>query len=284
MRAGEISLAIEIPPGFGRDLLHGRTVQVGAWIDGAMPQRAETVRGYVQGIHQHWLNERMAEAPGKAALAPLATVETRFRYNPDVRSLPAMVPAVIPLLLMLIPAILAALSVVREKELGSIINFYVTPATRLEFLLGKQLPYIVLALASFLLLVLMAVVLFRVPVTGSLLALSLGALLYVISATAFGLLISSFVRSQVAALFGTALLTILPAVQFSGIIDPVSSLEGAGRLIGEAYPTTHFVIISRGAFSKALTFGELWPSFIPLLISIPLLIGLAAALLRKQQR
>ncbi len=284
MRAGEISLAIEIPPGFGRDLLHGRTVQVGAWIDGAMPQRAETVRGYVQGIHQHWLNERMAEAPGKAALAPLATVETRFRYNPDVRSLPAMVPAVIPLLLMLIPAILAALSVVREKELGSIINFYVTPATRLEFLLGKQLPYIVLALASFLLLVLMAVLLFRVPVTGSLLALSLGALLYVISATAFGLLISSFVRSQVAALFGTALLTILPAVQFSGIIDPVSSLEGAGRLIGEAYPTTHFVIISRGAFSKALTFGELWPSFIPLLISIPVLIGLAAALLRKQQR
>jgi ribosome-dependent ATPase len=284
MRAGEISLAIEIPPGFGRDLLHGRPVQVGAWIDGAMPTRAETVRGYVQGIHQHWLSERMREALGEAAVAPLATVETRFRYNPDVRSLPAMVPAVIPLLLMLIPAILAALSVVREKELGSIINFYVTPATRLEFLLGKQIPYIVLAMTSFLLLVGMAVALFRVPVTGSFAALALGALLYVISATAFGLLISSFVRSQVAALFGTALLTLLPAVQFSGLIDPVSSLEGAGRLIGEAYPTTHFVDISRGAFSKALEFRDLWPSFVPLLISIPVLIGLAAAFLRKQAR
>jgi ribosome-dependent ATPase len=176
-------------------------VQVGAWIDGAMPQRAETVRGYVQGIHQHWLSERLRESLGKGAVTPLATVETRFRYNPDVRSLPAMVPAVIPLLLMLIPAILAALSVVREKELGSIINFYVTPATRLEFLLGKQIPYVVLAMASFLLLVGMAVVLFRVPVTGSFGALALGALLYVISATAFGLLISGFVRSQVAALF-----------------------------------------------------------------------------------
>ena len=284
MRAGEISLAIEIPPGFGRDLLHGRTVQVGAWIDGAMPQRAETVRGYVQGIHQHWLSERLRESLGKGAVTPLATVETRFRYNPDVRSLPAMVPAVIPLLLMLIPAILAALSVVREKELGSIINFYVTPATRLEFLLGKQIPYVVLALASFLLLVGMAVMLFRVPVTGSFGALALGALLYVISATAFGLLISSFVRSQVAALFGTALLSILPAVQFSGIIDPVSSLEGAGRLIGEVFPTTHFVTISRGAFSKALGFGDLWASFVPLLIGIPVLIGLAAVLLRKQQR
>ena len=284
MRAGEISLAIEIPPGFGRDLLRGRPVQVGAWIDGAMPTRAETVRGYVQGIHQHWLGERMREALGAAATAPLATVETRFRYNPDVRSLPAMVPAVIPLLLMLIPAILAALSVVREKELGSIINFYVTPATPLEFLLGKQIPYVVLAMASFLLLVTMAVVLFRVPVTGSFTALTLGAFLYVISATALGLLISSFVRSQVAALFGTSLLTILPAAQFSGIIDPVSSLEGMGRLIGEAFPTTHFVVISRGTFSKALDFGELWASFVPLLISAPVLIGLTAALLRKQAR
>lgn len=284
MRAGEISLAIEIPPGFGRDLLRGRPVQVGAWIDGAMPQRAETVRGYVQGIHQHWLSQRMREAMGDTAMTPLATVETRFRYNPDVRSLPAMVPAVIPLLLMLIPAILAALSVVREKELGSIINFYVTPATRLEFLLGKQIPYIVLAMASFLLLVVLAVVLFRVPVTGSFAALALGAFLYVISATAFGLLISSFVRSQVAALFGTALLTILPAVQFSGLIDPVSSLEGAGRLIGEIFPTTHFVIISRGTFSKALEFGDLWASFVPLLISAPVLVGLTALLLRKQEK
>jgi ribosome-dependent ATPase len=284
MRAGEISLAIEIPPGFGRDLLHGRTVQVGAWIDGAMPARAETVRGYVQGIHQHWVSERLREALGDAAVAPLASVETRFRYNPDVRSLPAMVPAVIPLLLMLIPSILAALAVVREKELGSIINFYVTPATRLEFLLGKQIPYVVLAMASFMLLVGMAVVLFGVPVTGSFTALTLGALLYVISATAFGLLVSSFVRSQVAALFGTAMLAMLPAVQFSGLIDPVSSLEGAGRVIGQVWPTTHFVDISRGAFSKALRFGDLWDSFVPLLAAIPVLIGLAAALLRKQQR
>ena len=259
-------------------------VQVGAWIDGAMPQRAETVRGYVQGIHQHWLGERLREALGDAATAPLVTVETRFRYNPDVRSLPAMGRGGIPRVGMLGPAILAALSVVREKELGSIINFYVTPATRLEFLLGKQIPYVVLAMASFLLLVAMAVMLFRVPVTGSFGALTLGALLYVISATAFGLLISSFVRSQVAALFGTALLTILPAVQFSGIIDPVSSLEGAGRLIGEIFPTTHFVIISRGTFSKALEFEDLWASFIPLLISAPVLIGLTAVLLRKQAR
>ncbi len=284
MRAGEISLAIEIPPGFARDIARGTPVQIGAWIDGAMPMRAETVRGYVQGMHQHWLTAKAREAYGSEATAGLFSIETRFRYNPEVTSLPAMVPAVIPLLLMLIPAILSALSVVREKELGSIVNLYVTPVTRLEFLLGKQIPYIALAMINFLLLTALAVSLFGVPLKGSFLALAAAALLYVIAATALGLLMSAFVRSQVAALFGTALLTLLPAVQLSGLIDPVSSLEGMGALIGQIYPTTHFVTIARGTFSKGLGFMDLQNSFIPLLIAVPVLIGLGAALLRKQER
>jgi len=192
MRAGEISLAIEIPPGFGRDLRRGTPVAVGAWIDGAMPTRAETVRGYVQGMHALWLAAIARQALGPGATAPPATIETRFRYNQDVKSLPAMVPAVIPLLLMMIPAMLTALSVVREKELGSIVNLYVTPVTRLEFLLGKQVPYVVLALVNFLLLTAMAIFLFRVPLKGSFITLGTAALLYVIIATAFGLLISTF--------------------------------------------------------------------------------------------
>jgi ribosome-dependent ATPase len=284
MRSGELSLALEIPPGFARDLARQRPVQLGVWIDGAMPQRAETVRSYVQGMHAQWQAEKTAHKLGRRHLTGPATIETRFRYNPDVKSLVAMVPAVIPLLLMLIPAMLAALSVVREKELGSIINFYVTPATRLEFLVGKQLPYIALAMLNFLLLVLLAVTVFGVPLTGSFLTLATGTLLYVASATAIGLLISTFMRSQIAAIFGTAVLTILPAAEFSGIIDPVSSLEGTGRIIGEVYPTTHFVTISRGTFSKALGFSDLEASFIPLLLIAPILLALSAALLRKQER
>ncbi len=276
MRAGELSLAIEIPPGFARDLARGEPVQIGAWIDGAMPQRAETIQGYVQGMHLQWL-------AGRYPLTNLMNIETRFRYNPDVKSLVAMVPAVIPLLLLLIPAMLAALSVVREKELGSIINLYVTPVTRLEFLLGKQLPYVGLAMLNFMLLTALAITVFGVPLKGSFMTLAAGALLYVISATAMGLLISSFMRSQIAAIFGTAVLTILPAVTFSGMIDPVSSLEGAGRLIGNIYPATHFITISRGTFSKALGFADLYAAFIPLLISVPVLIGLGVALLKKQE-
>ncbi|HMA31373.1 MAG TPA: ribosome-associated ATPase/putative transporter RbbA [Casimicrobiaceae bacterium] len=284
MRTGELSLAIEIPPGFARDVSRGTPVQIGAWIDGAMPTRAETLRGYVQGMHAHWLATRAREAGGAAATAGLLGIETRFRYNPDVKSLPAMVPAVIPLLLMMIPAILTALSVVREKELGSIVNFYVTPVTRLEFLLGKQLPYVVLAMVSFLLLTALAVFLFGVPVKGSFLALASATLLYVMAATAWGLVMSAFVRSQVAALFGTALLTILPAVEFSGLLDPVSSLEGVGALIGRIYPTTHYLTIARGTFSKGLTFTDLQASFVPLLLAVPVLVGLGVVLLRKQER
>ena len=283
MRGGKLSLAIEIPPGFARDVARGRRVEIGAWIDGAMPMRAETVRGYVQGMHAQWLIAKARKAGLGQGMAELANIETRFRYNPDVQSLVAMVPAMIPLLLLLIPAMLAALSVVQEKELGSIINFYVTPTTRLEFLLGKQLPYLVLSILNFLLLTLLAVIVFGVPLKGSFFALAAGAVLYVGAATAIGLLISTFTRSQIAALFGTAVLTMLPAANFSGMLDPVSSLEGTGRLIGEIFPTTHFLTIARGTFSKALSFSDLQASFIRLALAMPVLLALSAVLLKKQE-
>ncbi|TKA91133.1 ABC transporter ATP-binding protein/permease [Guyparkeria sp. SB14A] len=284
MRSGELGLVIEIPPGFARDIARGTPVEVGAWVDGAMPTRAETLAGYAQGMHQHWLAMRARESVGEAALAGAASIETRFRYNPDVKSLPAMVPAMIPLLLMLIPAILSALSVVREKELGSIVNFYVTPVTRLEFLLGKQLPYVVLAMGNYLLLVALAVVVFGVPITGSFLALSLAAVLYVFASTALGLLISTFVKSQLAAIFGTSILTMIPSTQYSGLIDPVTALEGMGALIGQVFPATHFVTIARGTFSKALGFEDLAGAFLPLLLAGPVLIAIATLLLRRQER
>ena len=284
MRSGEISLAIEIPPGFARDVARGDTASIGAWIDGAMPTRAETVIGYVQGIHAQWLYTRGREALGEAAVSGLVTVDTRFRYNPDVKSLPAMVPAVIPLLLMLIPAMLAALSVVREKELGSIVNLYVTPVTRTEFLLGKQLPYIAMAMVNFLLLTALALFVFKVPMTGSFPTLTFAALMYVTSATAIGLLVSAFTRSQIAALFGTAVLTILPAVQLSGMTTPVTSLEGIGAWVGHIYPTAHFITVARGTFSKGLGFEDLQAALVPLGLAMPVLIGLGVALLRKQER
>ncbi|MCP1629301.1 ribosome-dependent ATPase [Citrobacter amalonaticus] len=283
MRSGEVAVAIEIPPNFGRDIARGTPVAIGVWVDGAMPSRAETVKGYVQAMHQSWLQDVASRQPTPVGQSGLMTIETRYRYNPDVKSLPAIVPAVIPLLLMMIPSMLSALSVVREKELGSIINLYVTPTTRSEFLLGKQLPYIALGMLNFLLLCALSVFVFGVPHKGSFLTLSLAALLYVTIATGMGLLISTFMKSQIAAIFGTSIITLIPATQFSGMIDPVASLEGPGRWIGEIYPTSHFLTIARGTFSKALDLTDLWPLFVPLLIAIPVVMGLSVLLLKKQE-
>lgn len=283
LRSGELSLALEIPPGFARQVARGDPAQIGAWIDGAMPQRAETVSGFVQGMHQHWLGQQLRQRTGMTP-ATAVSVETRFRYNPDVKSLPAMVPAVIPLLLLMLPAMLTALAVVREKELGSIINLYVTPTTRTEFLLGKQLPYVALAMVNFSLMSLAAVTVFGVPMSGSFATLALAALLYSLSSTAMGLLVSTLVRSQIAAIFFAMVGTLIPAVQFAGLIHPVSSLEGLGRWIGELYPASHMFVISRGVFSKALGFNDLAASFWPLLVAAPVILGLAVLLLRKQEK
>ena len=284
MRNGELSLAIEIPSGFARDVQRGTPVQIGAWIDGAMPQRAETVQGYVRGMHQSWLVETAKTRFGVDLGTGAASVETRFRYNPDVKSLPSMVPAVIPMLLMMIPAILTALSVVREKELGSIINLYVTPVTRAEFMIGKQLPYIVLAMLNFLLMSLLAVTLFGVPVKGSFLALTLATLFYVTYSTGFGLFASIFTRSQVAALFFAAMGSMLPTIQFAGMINPVSSLEGVGRVIGDINPTTYYITISRGVFNKALGLADLYGYFVPIILGALAVLGLSIALLKKQEK
>ena len=283
MRSGEVNLALEIPPGFGRDILRGKDVQIGGWVDGSNPQRAETVTGYAQGMHASWLAARAREALGSQASQGAFNLETRYRYNPDMKSLVAMAPAVIPLLLLMIPAMLATLSVVREKELGSITNLYVTPVTKLEFLLGKQLPYIAVAMLNLLLLTAFATLVFRVPFTGSFTLYVIAALLYVSASTAMGLVVSAFVKSQIAAILATAVITILPAIQYSGLIDPVSSLEGVGAFISSIYPTTYFTTISRGVFSKALGFEELATALFPLLLSVPILIGLGTVLLKKQE-
>lgn len=312
MRSGELSMAIEIPPNFGREVerrLNGllaaasadgqstagvgrlKPVEIGVWVDGSMPTRGETIRGYAQQLYNFWLREsarhrlgqRQQLGLGQRQLVTPANIELRYRYNPDVRSLPAMVPAVIPILLLLIPAMLATLSVVREKDLGSIINFYVTPTTRLEFLLGKQLPYVVLGLLNFLMMTFLAVTVIGVPLKGDFWAAAVGALLYVGGATGIGLLVSTITRTQVAALFATTVITLIPASYFCGLIDPVSSLEGFGRVTGEIYPTSHFMTISRGAFNKALGFAGMNASYLPLIITIPVMIGLSAVFLRKQE-
>ena len=284
MRNGELSLAIEIPPGFAREISAGRAVDIGGWLDGSMPSRAETAQGYVEGLHAHWLMRQAREAFGERALAGDFALETRFRYNPNIESLIAIVPAVIGLVLLFIPTMLATLSIVREKDLGSIVNLYVTPVSRLEFLLGKQIPYVGLAMLNFVTLTVFAIFVQGIPFSGSIVAYTLGGLLYAIAATGLGLFISSFMNSQIAAIFLSTVVSMLLAVQYSGMIDPVASMEGSAAVIGAINPATHFITISRGAFSKALGLEDLTSSFLPLLAAGPVLLALSVLFLRKQAR
>jgi ribosome-dependent ATPase len=195
-----------------------------------------------------------------------------------------MVPTSMSLMLALIPAILMALAIVREKELGSITNLYVTPVTRIEFLLGKQLPYIGVAMANFAVMFLMALFVFEVPLKGSFLALLLGALLFVTTTTAYGMVISAFASTQIAALFGTAILTFLPASQFSGMFVPVSSLTGVAKFMGRVFPMSYFVPISVGTFTKGLGFVDLGKDMAALAAFIVALTLISMLLLRKQER
>ena len=283
LRSGRLKFALEIPPDFGKDLKRGRHPEVSAVLDGANPFRAETSRGYLEGVHQAYL-ARIARNEGRPPAALPVNVEIRFRYNQDFKSVFAMVPGVIMMVLILIPAMMTALGVVREKELGSITNLYVTPVTRLEFLLGKQLPYVALSLVNFACLLLLTVFLFEVPVKGSLPALVAGAVLYVVAATEFGLLISTFVKSQIAAIFASAILTTLPAIQFSGLLLPVSSLSRDAKMMGAAFPSTYFHHISVGVITKGLRLRDLMPDYAALAAVIGAFLLLALALLRKQER
>jgi len=284
MKSGELTVAVVIPSGFGKSLLRGEQVDVSTWVDGAMPFRAETIKGYLTGMHYDYIKQLAKQTLGYTPALSPANIEMRYRYNPDFKSLNAMVPAVIPMLLIFVPAILMALSVVREKEMGSIINFYATPVSKLEFLIGKQIPYVLVSMIGFFGLVALGVWLFEVPLKGSLALLSLGALLFVITTTGLGFLISSFAQTQIAALAATAILTLIPTINYSGLKDPVSSLEGVGAIIGIISPVTYFINISRAVFSKDVDFTGLSHDIFALVIAIFIITLCSMMLLKRQER
>lgn len=284
LQDGEIAIAIEIPPDFGRLLQRDELPEVRIAIDGAMPFRAETARGYLQGLALSYMDDQIERTYGEAIDTSGAEIEMRFRFNQAFKSVFAIVPSVIMLMLVLIPAMMAAMGVVREKETGSIANFRSTPVTRTEFVLGKQLPYVVIAMLSFLTLLVVAYGVFHVPIRGSVMALLVGTFLYILATTGFGVLVSTFTRTQVAATFAAAIIAIIPAVNFSGLLVPVSSLSGGGRLIGLGFPSAWYQQISVGTFTKALGFSELWQNHLVLIGFAIFFIAMSILMLRKQEK
>jgi ribosome-dependent ATPase len=288
MRSGELALVVEIPAGFGRDLANLHSPESGFWVDGAFPYRGEITKGYVTGLVLLYAQNLVVERLGPNAASNVylggLKLEDRFRYNQGFKSIFAMVPSVIMIMLFVTPSVMATIAVVREKEAGSIANFQSTPISKLEFLLGKQLPFVAVGMAIFALLVLMSFFIFHVPVTGSFGTLTLGALLYVLSTTAFGLLVSTFTRTQVGAVFAGAVISIIPTANFSGLLVPVSSLTGQARAMGLAFPGAWFQPISVGTFTKGLSYSDLWLNALVLAAFAIGYIIAAHILLQKQER
>ena len=276
LASGELALALSIPPGFGADRRRGSTVEVAAMIDGADTGRAGTIESYVSGAHTRVLAQASPAVP--------VTLEPRFRYNPAMASLPAIGPSIPPLLLLLFPAILMAVSVAREKEIGTITNFYVTPTGRAEFLIGKQLVYVGITLLNFAILTALVVLVLGVPLRGDPLLLMLASLVYAVAATGFGLMVSMLTATQVTAVFAATILSVMPTLQFSGMMEPVSSLQGPARLLGTFWPTTWYMTISVGSYTKGLGLADLSGALLRLAAFGPVFTGLAILLLRKQER
>ena len=284
MQADDVSVVIEIPPRFGKDFRKGTPPDVMAQVDGAMTFCGDTVEQYVRGVHQRTLADPASGLPTSQPRAYTADVEERFMYNPSFESIYSIVPSVPALLLLLIPAILMTVSIVREKELGSIVNFYVTPTGRLEYLLGKQLPYLAIGMINFVILTALALVVFAVPIKGSFIILTVCTLLYLMSTTGLGMVTATFTSSQVAAVFITALLTIIPTIQFSGLLQPISTLSGSAAVIGAIWPASYYMHSSLGAYTKGIGPGLMMQDILFLLVCVPVLVIIGVAGLRKQER
>lgn len=283
LKSSEAKLVIDIPAGFGRDIAANRQPEVSFYIDGTVPFNATNIEGYVGGIMRMYMQDRFQDTGLPIDLTPAAEIVPRFMYNQDFRSVSAVIPSVIMMILMLIPAMMTTLGVVREREIGSISNLYTSPASVPQYLIGKQLPYVALGFINYIILVLMAVFWFQVPVKGSFLGMSFGALLLVYVSTGLGLLVSSLVRTQIAALLITAIVTLIPTINYSGLLYPISSMDGFAYALGVGFPASWYQRISIGGFTKGLGWSSFLTEYMVLAAFALTFITLASIFLKKQE-
>lgn len=286
LRSGRARVIIDIPPGFGRNLASTRPVAVGVTVDGSFPTRAAVIVAYVSAIGAQYNQRLLADYAGRLGrpdgLTQPLMMNVSVWYNPTLESINMIVPGMIVLILMMFPAILGALVVVREKEAGSIFNYYASPAARWEILLGKALPYVAVAFLDYLIIYAMSIWLFQVRFIGSFWVLSSAALLYSACTIGIGLLFSVLMRTQLAAMLVTFLATMTPAFNYSGFIGPVASMDPMGQFIAHLIPATYFMGMVRGVYLKGLGFDFFWPDLLALLLYTLVVYTLAWAFFKKR--
>lgn len=291
--AGQVRAVIIIPEQFQENLLNGRRAEVQSLIDGSFPVRAETIQGYVEAINAamsgalqvQYITRSAGLSPSQAQtlIEPLR-IEVRYLYNQELRSIWSIAPSLIMFTLMLASPLLTALSIVREKETGAIYNIYASTVTRLEFLAGKLLPNVTISAVNAMILWLVAVFYFGAPFKGDIVFFVCATLLYVLCTSSIGLLVSLLVRTQMAALVASTIIAMIPAIQFSGMLVPVSSLSGSGYVQAHLFPPMYYNNVLMGSFLKGVGLETLWPNAAVLALYSGLLLALCYVLFHKRTK
>jgi len=260
---GEVTLALHIHPGFDRQLRKGVTAPVQVVVDGINSNTALIALGYVNQIadrfgQEHQLDRLQQQAPLLAAQVPIIELERRPWFNADLRSQWFFVPGVIGSLTLVIVVNLTAFAVVREREIGTLEQIMVTPISRLEFILGKTLPFFLIGLADVALVSVVGTLWFGVPLRGSVLVLLLGAVLFLLSMLGVGLFISTVSSTQQQAMV-TAFFFLMPAITFSGFGFPISSMPEALQKLTYLDPLRYFLVVLRSVYLKGVGLDVLWP-------------------------
>ena len=284
---GKVRMVLVVPSKFSRDLRRGLHTSAQVLLDGSFPNTALIALNYADGITQaysfqlqrHALAARYGRLPSQSNAVEL---QSRVRYNPALRSENFIIPGLFSVFLMAFPPLLTALAVVREREQGSIQHIYMSPIRAWEFFFGKLAPYGLIAFVEMLLLLLAAVSWFQVPIHGSVLLLLALSVLYVVASCGFGLVVSTWTRSQVVALLLAIVLTFMPAFLFSGFLFAIESMPPAFQGYTYLFPARYFTEIARGIVLKGAGIGLLWPAALILVAYSVALLALATVRFRKK--
>jgi ABC-2 type transport system permease protein len=276
--AGRASVGIEVPPDYARKRLDNRPADFMVLIDGSDSTMSSSTLAATNGLG---LQKSLAEISERTGLREMPVQPfPLLLFNPDSRSANLLIPGLVAILLTFSGTILAAFSIVRERERGTLEQLMVTPASPVAVVLAKLLPYLLLGFVQLLLVLVLMVFVFGVPIHGNVFLLLALSVIYLFSLLALGLLISSRSNTQMEAIQG-AQGFLLPSIMLSGYIFPLSSLPAPLRLISKVLPATHFIAISRGIIIRGAGFMDLWPNVVALLILAVILVAGSTRAFRK---
>lgn len=280
---GSIQVALIIPAGFEQNLVPGQTVEVQTLIDGTFPPSAQVALGYIETANSAFTTQLAATLVNdlglsdRISLTPAVIAEPEIRYNPALESINFVAPGLIAVILMAFPPMLSALAIVREKERGSIQQIFVAPVKPWAFILGKLIPYVIIAFGELLAVMVVVRYWFDVPLAGNPALYILAAIPYVIGTVGIGLLVSTITRSQLVAMLLTIVLTLMPSFLFSGFMFPLFSMPEVLQSYSYAFPARYFTDITYGTWLRGVGI-DVWGTQLLALVGYMAVIVLLAAL------